>query len=791
MLRDLRTAWRSLAKSPGFVAVAVLALGLGLGLSTSMFGVIDAVLKPQTGFKNWDRLYRVNVFWSVGRGGSPSSAEIDRIIREQTHSFDTFLFEDWGLPQAEVGDEGREFTTVAVQPRFFDVYGVRPALGRAFTQADGEHVAVLSYDAWRVLSPGRQGLTGAHVSIGDQVYSVVGVLPRETGSAVWIPLTSTEQPLGHWWAQTARLAPGVTRAQAQAELDALAKVMTERFAEPGSPWGFHLVRMIRPTEALDDIHVAMVGAGLAVLLIACVNLGHLMLARGLGKRRELAIRMALGAGRPATVRLMLAETVLITAGGVILGALVAVWVARVAQNLIPPTISWVQTIRFQLSWRVFALGAVGAAASGTLFGLFPALRVAMSVGLTDPLKTEAGTTTGQGRSRYSPLVIAEVALALALLMGGGVLLRSVQQLRTTPQGFDGETLVNGFVHTGWVTRRTGARVDTVAVDWSQALEAVRRVHGVRDAALEAFNPTLGGAVTAEMTGDSMRILTGPTHAVVSPSYLRVHGLPVLKGRDFAEGDVAGNGVVILSSVAAARLYPKGNAVGRMLKLGSPRSVAPWLPIVGVARTPIVPWGEMGAAGGEPVFWVAQRPGKWWSATILARVASRDARTLIDVRRALRLVAASLTPNYVSAEWFNSERDAELASRTFLADVFVAMGAVGLALAALGLYGVLAYAVSRRMREFAVRVALGAEPRALFRMVMHDGLVMLLAGIGIGAFLALTSAYLFNAVLIGVYPTDALSLVLSEAVLLVVGLAATLAPARRAVRANPLDILRAI
>jgi uncharacterized membrane protein YqjE len=367
----------------------------------------------------------------------------------------------------------------------------------------------------------------------------------------------------------------------------------------------------------------------------------------------------------------------------------------------------------------------------------------------------------------------------------------VQQLRTTPQGFDGETLVNGFVHTGWVTRRTGARVDTVAVNWSQALEAVRGVRGVRDAALEAFNPTMGGAVTAEMTGDSVRMLTRPTYPVVSASYLRVHGLPVLKGRDFAEGDVAGGGVAILSSVAAARLYPKGNAVGRMLKLGSPRSNAPWVPIIGVARTPIVPWTETGVAGGEPVFWVVQRPGKWWSATVLARAASRDARTLIDVRRALRLAAASLSPNYVSAEWFTWERDAELASRAFLADVFVGMGAVGLALAALGLYGVLAYAVSRRMREFAVRVALGAEERTLFRMVMHDGLVMLLAGTGIGAFLALASAYLFNAVLIGVYPTDAISLVAAEAVLLVVGLAATLAPARRAARANPLDILRAI
>jgi len=787
MLDDLRTACRSLAKSPGFVAVAVLALGLGLGLSTSMFGVIDAVLKPQTGFKNWDRLYRVNPTISI-RHGSVTPADIDRIIREHTRSFDAFLIEDHGLPQAEVGDEGREFTTVAVGPQFFDVYGVRPALGRAFTQADGNNVAVVSYDAWRVLSAGHHGLTGAHVSIGDQVYSVVGVLPRETGSAVFIPLVSAERVPGHWFVQTARLTPGVTRAQAQADLDALAEVMTARFGSPGFSWSLHLMRMVYPVEGIDDIRKAMVGAGLAVLLIACVNLAHLMLARGLAKRRELAIRMALGAGRRDTVRLMFAEALLITAGGVILGAVVAVWVSRVAQNLMPPTISWVQSIRFQLSWRVFALGALAAAASGVLFGLLPAVRVAMSVGLTDPLKTEAGTTTGQGRSRYSPLVIAEVALALALLMGSGLLLRSVRQLRDAPLGFQAETLITANVLTDHMIDWRPGRADSVTADWEQALALVQGVHGVQDAALEGKSRTLGGAVTAEMTTDSTRMLTMLDYLVVSPSYLRVYGLPILRGRDFADGDVSGNGVAILSSVAAARLYPRGNAVGRMLKLGSPRSNARWVPIVGVARTPILPWQEGGIAGGEPVFWVVQRPGKWFAANVFVRAATRDPAILIALRRTLRALPHV---RRVFAGSFTWERDAELASRAFLADVFVGMGAVGLALAALGLYGVLAYAVSRQMREFAVRVALGAEQRTLFRMVMHDGLVMLLAGTGIGAFLALGSANLFNAVLIGVYPTDALSLVAAEAVLLAVGLAATLAPARRAVRADPLDILRAI
>ena len=319
--------------------------------------------------------------------------------------------------------------------------------------------------------------------------------------------------------------------------------------------------------------------------------------------------------------------------------------------------------------------------------------------------------------------------------------------------------------------------------------AALRGPAARGVACEALaGRTIGGAVTAEMAGDSTRVVNTLDYRVVSPSYLRVHGLPILKGRDFTDGDVAGQGAVILSTVAAARLYPRENAVGRMLKLGSPRSAAPWAPIVGVARTPIVPWEEQSLAGGEPLLWVAQPPGKWWNATLLIRASSRRPQTLIELRSRLRSLPLA---QFVSARPYTWERDAEIASRDFLAKVFVAMGGVGLALAALGLYGVLAYAVGRRMREFGVRIALGAEPRVLFRMVLQEGLVMLLAGTGVGAVLALTSSYVFNSVLIGVYPTDAISLVAAEAVLIAVGLGATMTPAVRAARANPLDIIRAV
>jgi putative ABC transport system permease protein len=786
MLADLRAAWRSLAKSPGFAAVAVLALGLGLALSTTMFGVIDAVLKPQSPYRNIDRLYGMTFRISV------TSAPFDprnllRMVMQQTRSFDASVPEAYTGTPASVGPDAQEFGVLAVPPRWFDVVGARPSRGRAFVAADGLDVALVNQDVWRILSGGRRSLSGAHVVIGDRLLPVVGVLPRGSPSVV-IPASDDDTTRKAF--HLLRLAPGVSRERAQAELDAQAGIFTARYGTPDAPWSLALRAERDVPEQIDNTQKAMVAAALAVLLIGCVNLAHLMLARGLARRRELAIRMALGVGRAAAIRHVLAEGLLVLAGGVALGAVGALWGSGFAQSLMPPDIRWISSIRFQLSWRVFVLGGLAAAVSGIFFGLLPAIRVTTSVDLTDPLKTDSGTTTGGRHWRYSPLVITEVALALALLMSGGLLLRSVDQLRSAPLGFDAATLLSGHVRADFRTRSSPGtgRTDTLTVDWAQALAAARGVAGVRDAALQGDGRTVGGAVTAELTGDTARVINTLGYAVVSPSYLRVHGLPILKGRDFAPGDAAGNGVAILSAVAAARLYPRRDPVGHMLKLGSPKSTAPWIPIVGVARTPIVPWEEQSLAGGEPVFWVVRPPSHWWSATLLVRAEARRPRILIDLRRTLRALPLA---RYVSVRPFNWERDAEIASRDFLAKVFVAMGGVGLALAALGLYAVLAHAVTRRMREFGVRLALGAEPRVLYRMVMHDGLVMLLAGTGIGAFVALGSAYLLNAVLIGVYPTDAVSLVAAEAVLIAVGLAATLAPARRAVRANPLEILRAV
>ncbi len=784
MLADLRFAFRSLARSPGFVVVAVLALGVGLGLSTTMFAVLDAVVNPFMPYRDPDTLFRVRWWYSRTRT-TIQMGDMYRAIRDHTRSFTVVPVAGARLV-LETRDDSRDVYVARVTPRFFEMTGVRPRLGRAFVAGDGEDVAVLGNELWRRLFPRRASLAGATVTLGDRTYAVVGVMPRGAiapeGASAWLPMHASADPtIGAGAMPMVRLRPGVTRAQADAELKILGATMTAQFTSRANPVSFELAPVRERREELKDIHRAMVGAALGVLIIACVNLAHLMLARGLAKRRELAVRMALGASRVVVVRQMFAECAVVTTGGAVLGALGAVWGADVLTNRMPPSVSWIGLVQPQLSWRVFAVSALAAAASAVLFGLLPAIRVALAVSLDEALKDGAGTT-GRSRQRYSPLVVAEVALALVLMMGGGLLLRTVQQLRGVQFTFDDRTLLRAMV---------GLRRDadtTRLMRRDQVIAAVRSAPGVRDAAFAEWRRAVGGAMTAEMVGgDPTRTLTAQSVSVVSWQYLRVHGLPIVSGRDFEPGDGDGDGVAILNPVAAARLYPRQGAVGRMIKLGAPAASAPWIRIIGVARSPMAIRGEEADTVGAMVWVVGgDRPVTFGS--LLIRTTSENPRAAVEVRRKLRALPGM---SWSSVEPYAFYRNAELASRGFLAQVFVSMGGVALALAALGLYGVLAYAVNQRMREFAVRIALGAAPRQVFRMVLHDGMVMLLAGIGLGAFAAFATGRLLDAVLTTILPSDVVSLVACEAVLVAVGLLAALTPARRAVRADPLEILRAV
>jgi putative ABC transport system permease protein len=791
-LRDFRYALRSLKKSPGFVAVAVLSLGLGLGLVTTMFALLDAVKNPYVPYRDAERLYQVEWRWHPRL--RIDAFDVFQQVRDRTHSFESLLpVVTFFRPTLEAGGETQEASAAQVSGRFFAVLGVRPRLGRMLTDADaGNGVAVVSDALWRTAFSGRKTLQGASITLARRVYAVVGVMPRGMtfpfGAAVWTAMSDeaerTGSGLGNFSALV-KLKPGVSAAQADTDLAALARQLTVRYHAAGAPFYLILNPVRDDPMKLGDIHFAMLGASLAVLLIACANLANLMLARGLSKRREVALRLAIGASRSAVVWQMFAESAILTAAGAAVGVAASLWGVQILSGSLPRETWWLGLVQPQLSWRVFALSLGAAAAAAIVFGLIPAVRVANAVSLDEPLKDGAGTTA-RLRHGYSALAVSEVALALALLMGAGLLLKVVHRLSTYDYNFPARQLLQGWV---WSPAYDSSTTPQRLQFQLSAVAAVKSVAGVADAAATSYALTLGGAVTAELTADSTRTLSTRAYTVVTPTFLRAMALPVLRGRDFEDGDLAGDGAVVLNAAAAAFLYPRQDAAGHMLKLGGPGSKAPWVRIVGVCRTALLVTdpGDLTSGRGEPEIYVVRAASVGARTSLIIRVAGDSRKVAVTVTRHLRAFAPGGSAGTNPYLW---TYDAVLSSRTFLAELFVTMGSFALVLAAVGIYGVLAYAVNRRLREFAVRVALGAQRSDLLKAVLHDGIVMALAGTGLGAFIALWSAFLLENFLEDVYPTDVATLVLAEAVLIAVTVAACLAPAFRAMRADPIAILRA-
>ncbi len=770
----------------------MLSLGLGLGLVTTMFALLDAVKNPYVPYRDPERLYQVGWRW-YGKL-SINTFDVFEAVRDRTRSFEAVLpvVSIFGA-SLEAGGELREANGAQVSGRFFSLLGVRPRLGRMLTDADaGRDVAVVSDGLWRLAFSGRRSLQAAAITVGPHVYSIVGVMPRGMSfpydASIWVPMSDEAERTGvglRGVRPLVKLKAGVSEAQADTDLAALARFLSVKYNVVGSPFQIGMGSIRADPMRLGEIHYAMLGAALAVLLIACANLANLMLARGLSKRREVALRLAVGASRSAVVWQMFAETVVLTVAGAALGALASVWGVSILTNRVPEHVWFLGIVQPQLSWRVFALSAVAAGAAAIVFGLIPAIRVANAVSLDEPLKDGAGTT-GRLRHRYSALAVAEVGLALSLLMGAGLLLRVVHRLTTYDYNFPARQLLDGWV---WTAAADSASPEQRLQFQLSAVAALRKVEGVADVAAGSFGYAPGGALVAELTADSNRMYITRTFPVVTPGYLRTMGLPILEGRDFVDGDLVGNGAVILNTVAAAQIYPHEKAVGHMLKLGGAVTDAPWVRIVGICRTALklADPADLTSAQAGPEIYVV-RPASAGSQTrVLVRAARDPAQLAVLVTRTLRSLGPHVSANVFAYLYRYSDA---VSSRAFLAQLFVTMGAFALVLAAVGIYGVLAYAVNRRLREFAVRVALGAQRADLLKAVLHDGIAMTLAGTGLGAFVALWSSYLLENLLEDIYPTDALTLVLAEAVLLVVTVAACLAPALRAMRADPIEILRA-
>jgi predicted permease len=798
---DLRYAARALSKAPLFTAVAVVSLGLALALNTTMFALADAVLHPYVPYPSPERI-AIPSF----RGGNPKQpVPLDvrlRAIRDGMHSYERIASYTFITALVQSASTAEDQTVMAVSPEFFAIAGVHALAGRTFGAADSGATAtagaVISFRLWNRLFNGRPLRDTLTLDVGPYKYTVVGVMPRSVhfpfGDAdIWLPFDAVpSDPSLHRRGpfSVMRLKPGVTVEAARAELATIGSRLTTELTpkHPLSTW-------LSPILAFqwswwNGFPSFMLGFVAMVLVIACANLGTMMIARGMARRRETAIRIAVGAGRRDIIRGVLTECTLIVGAGVTLGMLLTGWSLYVLPHFTIPWVPQLGDLDPVPSWRVFSFAFAVAAATVFVAGALPALRAA-TTDPAEPMKEAAGTTTGRLRDRYNPLIVLEVALSTTLLMSSAIFVLVAVRLVLFDFRYAAKRLVVADL------QPTTKQLSDTAVTrfYADAIKRARALPGARLAATHHWSRPDGPMVFAEEGKSGETWMNLDYYKVVSPDFLRTFGISIVRGRDFEPGDERGTApVVIVDEQAASRLWPDiREPVGRMIKLGRKESMAPWLRVIGVAASiEYEPRTDLDLPP-FPVIYVvvphdAARPRQL---VVQGNGVGGDrgrAALALELRREIQATMPELGSVWVRP-WLDSYESRRAAS-AFMASLFGAFAGFGLVLCAVGLYGVLAYTVSRRLREFAVRIALGARRRDVARLVVHDAAVTALAGVGIGAFIALWITRSISDAASGIDYADAIALVASEAILFSVALVAALGPVHQAAKADPIEILRA-
>jgi putative ABC transport system permease protein len=805
---DFRIAVRSFARHRGFSIVAVLSLGLAIALNTTMYSVLDAMINPRVDVAHPDQLYALSV-WGDRFGKITLQQRADILRSASTILTETATFESGsrGPAMLEHGRRVRRGAVAQVSPNIFRFLGIRPAEGRAFTDADyteSSSPVVISTAVAGGLFP-FESAVGSTISIDGSSHPIIGVIDRASqvpgsGYSVWM-LPAPTAPLAALPANIARLRPGLTLKQAEPTINELSHrfgLLAAAAGEPLKGAGFLLKPIEYQQFHFAGFHFALIGAVLAVLLIACANLANLQLARGLGRSRELALRTALGATRRDIIAQLLLESAVLATAGLAFGLLATVWGNKLLEAHIPPSVAE-YVVAPQTSWRMFAFGIVACVVCVIIIGLVPALHVSRA----DPnelLKSGAGTgANARNRRKYSLMIMVEMGLALAVLSGTALVVRSALVFNSYETGFDLKPLSRA-----WFFSRT----PHVAVHYVDAQhDILSRLAGVPDvasAAVTAYGYLEGNGIAAvDAHGDKrayMALRQG--FSVVSPGYLRTMGIPIIQGHDFTDG-VASDGELIIDEQTALYLWPDGRWLGNQIKLGSDSSHAPWVRVVGVSRrirnyvnqhdldNPHAPPPHvLGAIYYRPAAtdsFVANKFGYMMDAVVRAR---RDPQHMpLNLRRAFATLPSS---------WMSSAETMEDAmgllrlreGHNFVADVFELFTFLALGLASLGIYGVVAHSVAERKREIGVRIALGADTRQILRAVLREGNAVALGGVAVGLFCTKYTMQWLQAFSFEGDEYDAPLFAAMAAVLFIVAIAAALGPALKATRIDPVESMRA-
>jgi putative ABC transport system permease protein len=795
LFADLRYAFRVMSRTPSFAITVVGVLALGIGANTTIFSIVNAVLLRPLPFEEPERLVRI---FTRRPGGRPFELSPGKFYSWQrdAQSFEGMaMYQCCGFRELALTGTGtaRTVRATAVSAGFFEVVRARPALGRVFRPEEdtpgGKHVVVLSDRFWRAELDGNPDVIGRTVKLNDEAYTIVGVMPATasvaswTGMAsdVWVPLALTDEQRAargnHNRDGVARLKRDVDFAQAQAEMDAISARLAREFPKSDDRWGVVVIPMQEEIVGNSRTMLLMLlGAVALVLLIACANVGNLLITRALSRRKEIAIRSALGAGRGRVFQQLLTEALLLAGAGGTLGLLLAYGTLTSASTVLAGQVPRAEEISIDGRVLLFAIGV--SMLTGVLAGTLPGARASRS-DVNETLK-EGGRSDGAiGVGTRRLLIVCEVALSLVLLMGAGVMVQSLLALRHVDTGFDPNNVLTMGV------RLVEARYPTAghrSAFFEAALQRIRALPGIVAAGTIDDLPFAAGSAQAlALEGyPPQRDPVAVQVRQISPGYLRAMGIPVLRGRDVLDSDTD----VLLVSEAAAKLYwGADDAIGRRATLPAlSRTVL--REVVGIVGD--VKQRNLIEGATPTVYFYTREP--YGRATFAIRTSVPPATLAPSAVAAIRAIDPEQP--VVDTQTMVQVLDEKLAPQHFSALLLGLFAGVALLLAAVGIYSVLSYIVRGRSREIGVRTALGAQRADILRLVIVEGMWPVLAGIVAGTIAALASAKVMRTLVFGVSASDPLTLAAVAATLALVALMASLVPAYRALRLDPVKALRA-
>jgi putative ABC transport system permease protein len=797
LLRDLRYALRALARNPGFTAVSVLALALGIGANSAVFTVLNSVLLRPLNFDKPNQLVWVNER-NLKAGLPVFSLSPGNYLdfRDHNRSFSGFMaFQGSGM-NLSGGAEPQRLQGLRVTSNFFDVLNVKPLLGRTFTPQEMElgsnRVTILSNGLWQRRYGGSPSALGQTLKLDAEVYTVIGVLPADFNffgpRDLWTPLAFDQQEWrqrgGHYLAGIARLKDGVSLAAAQADLNTIAARAEQQF--PDSNTGWDTISKTLQEQIVGNYRDLMWMLSLVVavvLLIACVDLANLLLARSVKRAREMGIRNALGAGRGRLIRQLLTESVLLAGIGAGFGLALAWAATQLLIRLAPEALPRAREVA--VDWRVVAFTAAVAVATGILFGLAPALDLARSNLATTMREGGRGSSIGFRRNRLrSTLVIGEVALALILLCSSGLLLRSFYRLQSADPGFDAHHVLTFQTNLPEAQYKTNPQQ---AEFYRRTLDRIRQLPGVSAAGAAQIFPLSGSDYILEFTQPGKPPVPkgrepNAAYYAATPGYLKALRIPVKSGRDFDEHDnSSGAPVAMISESMARKYFPGENPLGQRIKMGNGSKEAEIVGVVGDVRDE-----ELEALGRPAVYEpAAQIP---FSSMFFGVRAEGDAAALIPgVRAAVREIDSELPLNDIGT--VDALVAKSITLQRFAAMLVAVFAALALVLAMVGIYGVLSYAVTQATQEIGIRMALGARGGDVLRMVAGHAGLLLGAGLAIGMAGAYGVGRLMASDLYEVKAEDPITYSAVALTLLATAAIACAIPALRAMRVNPVVALR--